>query len=110
MQSYYITPTIFGFFRPDKLVSYLYSCLHNDQPAYVEWLDEAACAEILKDKNIKILNLADESEEPLSLTLTGDAVVSVIRPIASGITANRNQLVAIKEQLLAAVEAEMTAK
>ena len=46
MQSYYITPTIFGFFRPDKLVSYLYSCLHNDQPAYVEWLDEAACAEI----------------------------------------------------------------
>lgn len=70
---------------------------------------EAACAEILKDKNIKIVNLADESEEPLSLTLTGNAVTSVIRPIVTGITQNRDQLIAIKEQLLSAMEAEVTA-
>lgn len=73
-------------------------------------MTEAACGELLKDKNIKIVNLADESEDPLSLTLNGDAVVSVIRPIAQGVVANRNQLVTIKEQLLAAVEAEMNAK
>ena len=68
---------------------------------------EAACVEILKDKNIKIVNVADESEEPLSLNLTGNAVVSVIRPIVQGVTANKEQLVSIKEQLLMAKEQEM---
>lgn len=69
---------------------------------------ETACAEILKDKNIRIVNVADESEEPLSLTLTGSAVVSVIQPIVQGVAANRDQLVAIKEQLLAAMETQLT--
>lgn len=68
---------------------------------------EAACAEILKEKNIKIVNVADESEEPLSLNITGNAVTSVIRPIVQGVTANKDQLVSIKEQLLMALEAEM---
>ncbi len=69
---------------------------------------EAACVEILKEKNIRITNLADESEEPLSLTLTGNAVTSVIRPIVTGVTTNKDQLVAIKEQLLAIRETELT--
>lgn len=68
---------------------------------------EAACVEILKDKNIKIVNVADESDEPLSLNLTGNAVTSVIRPIVQGVTANKDQLVAIKEQLLMAMEQAM---
>ena len=71
---------------------------------------EAACAEILKDKHIKIVNMADTSEDPLSLTLQGNAVVAVIRPITQGIEANRAQLVAIKEQLLAAIEKQLTEK
>ena len=71
---------------------------------------ETACADILKDKHIKIVNMADTSEDPLSLTLQGNAVVAVIRPIVQGIEANRNQLVAIKEQLLSAIEAELASK
>jgi len=71
---------------------------------------ENACSEILKDKNIKIVNLADTTEDPLTLTLQGNAVVAVIRPIVQGVEANRTQLIAIKEQLLAAIEAELTAK
>jgi hypothetical protein len=69
---------------------------------------EAACAEILKDKNIKIVNVADESEEPLSLNITGNAVTAVVRPIVQGVTQNKDQLIAIKEQLLAIREQEMT--
>lgn len=69
---------------------------------------EAACAEILKNKNIRITDLADESEEPLSLTLTGNAVTTVIRPVLQGVTANKDQLVAIKEQLLAMREQELS--
>ena len=69
---------------------------------------EAACEEILKDKNIKIVNLADESEDPLALTITGNAVISVIRPIVNGVQSNRAQLIKIKEQLLALIEEEVT--
>jgi hypothetical protein len=65
---------------------------------------------MVRGKNIRIVNLADESEEPLSLTITGNAVNSVIGPIAQGVSSNRNQLVAIKEQLLAALESELASK
>ena len=68
---------------------------------------EAACNEILKEKRIKIINLADTSEDPLALTLNGNATVAVIQPILRGVDANREQLVTIKEQLLAALEAEL---
>lgn len=71
---------------------------------------EVACDEILKDKNIRIVNLADTSEDPLALTITGNAVISVIRPIAQGVQSNRNQLVSMKEQLLTLIEKEVTAK
>lgn len=69
---------------------------------------EAACAEILKNKNIRIVDLADESEEPLSLTLTGNAVTTVIRPIVQGISSNKEQLITIKEQLLTVMEQEVS--
>lgn len=69
---------------------------------------EGACAEFLKDKNIKIVNAADESDEPLSLNLTGNAVASVIRPIVQGVNQNKEQLISIKEQLLEAIEAKLT--
>ena len=71
---------------------------------------EVACDEILKDKNIKIVNLADTSEDPLALTITGNAVISVIRPVVNGVQSNRNQLVSIKEQLLVLIEQEITTK
>lgn len=69
---------------------------------------EAACNELLKDKNIRITNLADESEEPLALTITGNAVTTVVRPILQGVVANKEQLVSIKEQILAAMEQSLT--
>jgi hypothetical protein len=69
---------------------------------------EAACSEILKNKKIKIIDLADTSEDPLSLTLNGNAVVSVIRPIVQGVEQSRTQLVALKEQLLDLIEKEIT--
>lgn len=69
---------------------------------------EGACIEFLKDKNIKIVNAADESAEPLSLSLTGNAVASVIRPIVQGVNQNKEQLVSIKEQLLEAIEVQLT--
>ena len=71
---------------------------------------EAVCVEFLKDNNIRIVNAADTSDEPLSLNLTGNAVASVIRPIVQGVTQNKEQLISIKEQLLTAIEQEMTAE
>lgn len=71
---------------------------------------ENACVEMAKGKNIKIVNLADEGEEPLSLTITGNAVNSIINPIVQGVSANRNQLIALKEQLLSMLESELVSK
>jgi hypothetical protein len=71
---------------------------------------ESACAELLKDKKIKIVNLADTSDDPLSLTLQGNAVTSVIRPILQGVESSRLQLVSIKEQILEVIEKEINGK
>lgn len=60
----------------------------------------AACEQILKNKNIKIVDLADETDDPLSITLSGNAVESVIMPLYRGVNANREQLINAKEQLL----------
>jgi len=71
---------------------------------------EAACSKILENKTIKIVDLSDTSEDPLSLTLNGNAVVAVLRPIVQGVEANRNQMISIKEQLLSAIEEEISKK
>ncbi|MBP6914367.1 hypothetical protein KBB74_02645 [Candidatus Parcubacteria bacterium] len=71
---------------------------------------ETACAKILENKTIKIVDLSDTSEDPLSLTLSGNAVVAVLRPIIQGVESNRNQMIAIKEQLLALIEQEIAKK
>lgn len=71
---------------------------------------ETACAKILENKTIKIVDLSDTSEDPLSLTLSGNAVVAVLRPIIQGVENNRNQMIAIKEQLLALIEQEIAKK
>jgi hypothetical protein len=66
-----------------------------------------ASEDIIKGKNIKIVNLADTSADPVALTITGNAVIDVIRPIITGVSGNRNQLITMKEQLLAQREAEL---
>lgn len=71
---------------------------------------EVACAKILENKSIKIVDLSDTSEDPLSLTLNGNAVVAVLRPIMQGVENNRNQMITIKEQLLALIEQEIAKK
>lgn len=71
---------------------------------------EVACAKILENKSIKIVDLSDTSEDPLSLTLNGNAVMAVLRPIMQGVESNRNQMISIKEQLLSLIEQEMTKK
>jgi len=65
------------------------------------------CEEIVKSKNIRILNGADTSTEPVYITMTGDAVVEVVRPIITGVSANRAQLITAKEAALADLEAQL---
>jgi hypothetical protein len=65
------------------------------------------CEEIVKSKNIRIVNGADTSDQPTYITMTGDAVVEVVRPIITGVGANRAQLISAKEAVLADLEAEL---
>jgi len=71
---------------------------------------EAVCTKMLENKTIKIVDLSDTSEDPTFLSLNGNAVIAVLRPIMQGVENNRAQMISIKEQLLAMIEQEIVKK
>lgn len=60
----------------------------------------AACSQMMQNQKIKIVDLTDESEDPLAITLQGNAASQVLSPLLQGVNANREQLINIKENLL----------
>lgn len=60
----------------------------------------AACSQMMQNQKIKIVDLTDESEDPLAITLQGNAASQILTPLLQGVSANREQLINIKERLL----------
>ena len=60
----------------------------------------AACSQMMQNQKIKIVDLTDESEDPLAITLQGNAASQILTPLLQGVSANREQLINIKENLL----------
>ena len=70
--------------------------------------NKAACDQLVGTaKKITIADSTEEVENPISLTLTGDIVKAVIAPIVDVLNKRREQLINIKEQILAQLEAEL---
>lgn len=70
--------------------------------------NKAACDQIVGTaKKITIADSTEGVENPISLTLTGDIVKAVVAPIVDVLNRRREQLINIKEQILAQLEAEL---
>jgi hypothetical protein len=66
----------------------------------------AACQQMIENQQIKIVDATDESEDPLSITLSGQAAATVLSPLLQGVNANREQLINQKEALLNQLDPE----
>lgn len=66
----------------------------------------AACMTMIQNQKIKIVDETDESEDPLSITLNGQAAAGLLTPLLQAVNANREQLINQKEYLLNLIEGE----
>lgn len=66
----------------------------------------AACVTMINNQKIRIVDETDESEDPLSITLNGQAASGLLTPLLQAVNANREQLINQKEQLLNQIEGE----
>lgn len=66
----------------------------------------AACITMINNQKIKIVDETDETEEPLSISLNGQAVSGLLSPLLQAVNANREQLINQKEYLLNQIEGE----
>ena len=66
----------------------------------------AACATMMQNQRIRIVDETDESEDPLSITLNGQAAQGLLQPLLQAVNANREQLINQKEYLLNQLDEE----
>ena len=67
----------------------------------------AACTSMMQNQKIRIVDETDESEDPLSITLSGQAAVGLLQPLLQAVNVNREQLINQKEYLLNELDKEV---
>ena len=71
-------------------------------------ISRATCTRLIGSGSIKIVDANDESEEPLSINVTGEIISAVFNPVIEFIHAQKEQLLYAKEGLLLHLEKGLT--
>ena len=68
-----------------------------------------ACDKLIEGGSVKIVDATEQKEgaEPITISISGDVVANVLRPIIDLVNAKRERLLAVKEQILNQIEADI---